>query len=94
MEGGIRRGAVVSTGGVQQAASAETALGWKYETVPAWRSLRPGEVQGFQYEGLNVDSKEMWCLADLSAPRAGEKGCLFGRSHQTRALESRPCRRV
>ncbi|CAM9167047.1 unnamed protein product [Sphacelaria rigidula] len=65
---------VISTGGVQQTVSGETGetiSRWTSEAVSSWRSLKPGEVSGFQSEGIRVEKEERWCLADLSVLRAG-----------------------
>lgn len=45
----------------------------EYDTVPAWRSLKPGELSSFQSEGLNVNNQEMWYLVDVSVPSTGAK---------------------
>ena len=65
---------VFSSGGVQETKSADTIPNWTSEVVSSWRSLKPGEVSGFQSEGLHVDARERWCLADLSVPSAGAQG--------------------
>ena len=39
-------------------------------SVPAWRALHTDENIGFRSEGVAVDEKNKYCLADLSVPGA------------------------
>ena len=38
--------------------------------VPAWRALQTNEATVFRAEGVTIDEKGKWCLADLSVSGA------------------------
>lgn len=78
---------VVSTGGIQQTMSEETARGWTSEAVSSCSSLTPWEVSGFQSEGLHVNKEKRECLADLSYQGQGQRVLARLRPFQTRDLE-------